>query len=113
VNGVEVLAYFAAELGEFGNAAPGGPFQPPVGGTFAVLALELEGSRSPCLQQPGPVRLRVGLGDPGVLALLAGLAGGAGLPPGFAADLVDGGMISTALDAAAAADCPWLSVESR
>jgi hypothetical protein len=47
------------------------------------------------------------------LCAWAGLTGGAGLPPGFAADLVDGGRISAALDAAEAAECPSLSVESR
>jgi hypothetical protein len=47
VYGVEVLADFAAELGDVGNAAPGGPFQPAVEGTFAVPALELERQPQP------------------------------------------------------------------
>jgi hypothetical protein len=72
VNGLEVLADFPAELGEFGDASPGGPFQPPVEGVFAVLALELERQPQSFLQQPGPAQVRAGLGDPGELGLLAG-----------------------------------------
>lgn len=51
VNGVEVLADFAAEFGEFGNAAPGGPFQRPVEASLPSRPLSWNGSRSPAFRR--------------------------------------------------------------
>jgi hypothetical protein len=52
-----VRSYGPAELGELGDAAAGGPGQPPVEGLGGCpgLALELEDDPDAFLEQPGPV----------------------------------------------------------